>query len=101
MGWGRYFLLGDLGQQLDLADQKDSVDRMRNDLARAREVAAYSMQEIRSLSAENDQLKLYLAAIIRLLVTKGVVSSQEISDLVEIVDAEDGTADGGFTGTLG
>ena len=100
MGWGRFLLLGDLGQQFDLTDQKSDLDRMREELNRAREVAAYSMNETRSLSAENDQLKLYLAAIIRLLVAKGVATSQEMSEIVEMVDAEDGTADGRFSGSI-
>lgn len=100
MGWGRFLLLGNLGQQLDLADQKTDLDRMREELARAREVAAYSMNETRTLSAENDQLKLYLAAIIRLLVAKGIATSQEMSEIVKMVDAEDGTADGRFSGTI-
>ena len=35
MGWGRYLLLGDLDQQLDLVDQKGELERpMENTIAR-------------------------------------------------------------------
>ena len=34
MGWGRYLLLGDLGQQLDLADQAEEIQRLKRQVQR-------------------------------------------------------------------
>lgn len=70
MGRGRYLLLGDFGQQLDLSDLQVEFERLRQKVeARS---AAPSDDRLRALQRENDELKLYLAAVIRLLVAKGV-----------------------------
>ena len=55
---------------------------------------------VAQLKAENDELRLYLAALLRLLTSKGVVTREELARVVEIVDAEDGCVDGRFTGSL-
>jgi hypothetical protein len=34
MGWGRFLLLGDLGQQLDLSDQRREMRDLRAELRR-------------------------------------------------------------------
>jgi hypothetical protein len=102
MGWGRYFLLGDLGQQLDLSDQREEIDRLRQEIEiqRSRSAGSGSTDAMRRLQAENDELRLYLAAVIRVLVSKRVVTQSEIRQIVEAIDAEDGTVDGKFTGNL-
>jgi hypothetical protein len=100
MGWGRYLLLGDLGQQLDLADQKAEIEQMREEIRRSRSSGGGSAGQIEGLQAENDELRLWLAAIIRVLVSKRVVSQEEIRRIVAAIDAEDGTVDGRFTGDL-
>jgi hypothetical protein len=102
MGWGRYFLLGDLGQQLDLSDQKAEIDRLRQEMLRSRSTGSGSgsAAEIRRLQTENDELRLYLAAVIRILVSKRVVTQAEMRQIVNAIDAEDGTVDGKFTGDL-
>ena len=100
MGWGRYLLLGDIGQQFDLSDQKQQLDRVRADLNRTREVAADWKRDIEKLRRENDELKLYLAATIRLLTSKGVLTSSEVKDVVDVLDSEDGVRDGRFTGKI-
>jgi hypothetical protein len=100
MGWGRYFLLGDLGQQLDLSDQREEIDRLRQEMLRSRSAGSGSTDELRRLHAENDELRLYLAAVIRVLISKRVVTQAEIRQIVDAIDAEDGTADGKFSGDL-
>jgi hypothetical protein len=100
MGWGRFLLLGDLGQQLDLADQKAEIEQMREEIRRSRSSGGGSAGQVERLQAENDELRLWLAAIIRVLVSKRVVSQEEIRRIVEAIDAEDGTVDGKFTGDL-
>ena len=46
------------------------------------------------LETENDSLKLYVASLMRILITKGVCSSEEIAELARIIDREDGVEDG-------
>ena len=99
MGWGRYLLLGDLGQQLDLSDQKREMDTLRDELRRNR-MSSDNTNDIGQLRAENDELRLYLAAVVRLLTSKGVVTREELKNIVAVVDAEDGRGDGRFTGPM-
>jgi len=100
MGWGRYLLLGDLGQQLDLSDQKAEIDRLREEMLRSRSSGPGSTDAIKRLQAENDELRLYLAAVIRILISKRIVTQSEVKQIVDAIDAEDGTVDGKFTGNL-
>jgi hypothetical protein len=102
MGWGRYFLLGRLGQQLDILDQKAEIDRLREEMLRSRSAGSGSgsADAINRLQAENDELRLYLAAVIRILISKRVVTESEVRQIVDAIDAEDGTVDGKFTGDL-
>jgi hypothetical protein len=101
MGWGRYLLLGDLGQQLDLSDQKAEIDQLRDALAQSRSEAQGPSQSLRELQAENDEMRLYLAVVIRLLAAKGVLTKEEIARMVDSLDAEDGRRDGKYQGPLG
>jgi ATP-dependent protease ClpP protease subunit len=32
MGWGRWFLLGDWGQQMDIQEQKQEIEELRQQL---------------------------------------------------------------------
>jgi hypothetical protein len=100
MGWGRYLLLGDLGQQLDLADQKAEIANLRAEIRRSRSSASGSTGLLEQVQAENDELRLYLAAVIRVLLAKRVVSIDELRQIVDAIDAEDGSVDGRFTGNL-
>ena len=100
MGWGRYLLLGNLGQQLDIEDQKAEIDRLREAVLSGRPAGSGSTEALNRLQAEIDELRLYLAAVIRTLVSKGIVTQSEMKQIVDAIDAEDGAADGKFTGNL-
>lgn len=100
MGWGRYLLLGDLGQQLDLTDQKKEIDSLRQELRRSRASSHDATGDIERLQEENDELRLYLVAVVRLLISKGIVSGEEMRKLVDAIDAEDGMRDGRYKGKL-
>ena len=54
MGWGRYLLLGNLGQQLDIADQRDEIENLREELRRSRVSSPGSASDVARLQAEND-----------------------------------------------
>lgn len=99
MGWMRYMLLGDWGQQMDLEEQRDEIDQLKRSL-RTRHAFGNTDSEIARLSSENDELKLYVAALYRLLIQKRVATPDEIRTLVEKVDAADGQADGAFRGDV-
>ncbi len=100
MGWGRMLLLGDLGQQLDIHDTRAELahlhDRLRATGQFDREVAT----RLDRLAAENAELKLYLAAVVRLLVAKGLVGADELKQIVDVIDRSDGCGDGQFTGNI-
>lgn len=93
MGWGRWFFLGDVGQQLDLDDQSSDIQKLRHALNAQREEGVQAADELRRLRNDNNELKLYLAALLRLLIGKGVATKEEIQALVRAIDAEDGVID--------
>ena len=100
MGWGRYFLLGDFGQQLDLADHEAEIENLKREL-RSRPMASSTVeQRLDTLQRESDELKLYLAAVLRLIVAKKVAAAAEIKAVVAAIDREDGVADNRFTGRM-
>jgi len=55
---------------------------------------------IRKLRSDNAELKLYLTALIRLLVKNGIVTQNDLQSIVAMVDAQDGQVDGKFTGRI-
>jgi len=55
---------------------------------------------LETLQRENDELKLYLAAVLRLLVAKKLATASEIKAVVAAVDREDGVEDKRFTGGM-
>jgi hypothetical protein len=82
------------------------IDRGREELARMRDERVQSkphlpkINELSALQAENDELKLYLAAVVRLLVYKRVCTVEEISLMVESLDAADGAIDNKMQGSI-
>lgn len=105
MGWGRMFFLGNIGQQLDIEEQREEMRKLRRELRRARREdgggAAAAMEErVGRLERENDELRLYLAALIRHLGRRGGVEPTELARVVSEIDAGDGAADGRYEGPL-
>lgn len=101
MGWGRMLLLGDIGQQLDIEEQKEEIKALRARLTSVSPGAtASTRQKLARLEEENDRLRLYLATLIRYLIGKQVVDREEFGKLVDAVDIEDGSPNGGYKGKL-
>jgi len=100
MGWGRYLLLGDLGQQMDLADHEAEIERLKEQLRSKQGVPSSVEQQLETLQGENDELKLYLAAVIRLMLAKKLIITDEIKAVVAAVDREDGVEDKKYTETM-
>jgi len=100
MGWGRKLLLGDFGTNLDLADCEQDIRVLKESLMEIHAEGQNIDGELLAVQRENDHLKLYLAAITRLLITKGLVTRDEVKKMVDIIDAEDGAMDGKARGDV-
>ena len=93
MGWGRTFLLGDVGNRLDISDCEADIRVLKESLMEMHQEGQNIDSELLAVQRENDHLKLYLAAITRLLIGKGMLTTEEIEKMVDIIDAEDGAMD--------
>jgi multidrug resistance efflux pump len=100
MGWARTLFLGDIGNRLDIADTERDIASIRRQIAAASHGDDTQNRRIQTLSRENAELKLYLAALTRLLLQKGAIERQELETLVDAIDAEDGQRDGGYQGEV-
>lgn len=100
MGWGRMLLLGDVGQQMDLRDQKDALEELQTSIGIERAMREGADDLIGRLRRDNQELKLYLAAVVRLMLAKKLVTTAEIKNIVDALDGEDGKTDGSFGGPV-
>jgi transcriptional regulator CtsR len=100
MGWGRTLFLGDVGNRLDIEDTERDIQQLKHRIANEQHNNASLEQTIRQLIKENAQTKLYLASIVRLLLSKGSITKQELEVMVNAIDAEDGKTDGMFHGNI-
>ncbi|HWC58726.1 MAG TPA: hypothetical protein VHC44_03460 [Verrucomicrobiae bacterium] len=75
-----------MGQQLDIGDLEGAVEQMRGDIAQKDQVDREQGQDIERLKNENHELKLYLATLIRLLVSKGVLKQEEVDATVSAIE---------------
>lgn len=100
MGWGRTFLLGDVGNRLDISDCEADIRVLKESLMEIHQEEQEKDTELMILKRENDELKLYIASIIRLLTNKGLLTQEEIEKMVDIIDAEDGAMDGKARGNV-
>lgn len=101
MGWGSYLLLGDLGQQLDIMQQREEMQRLRAAVAEAKSAPAASSvhdERIAQLEAEIDEMRLYVVAMMRLLLSKELVSREDLERMLKMVDGLDGKEDGRHSG---
>lgn len=88
MGWGRMLLLGNVGQQLDIGDLTNEIVGMQNSVTENLQVDREQGRSIELLHRENQELKLYLATLIRLLVAKGVIKPEEVETTVRAIETE-------------
>jgi hypothetical protein len=100
MGWGRTLFLGDIGNRLDIEDTERDIGSLKRRLRGAYDKDMSQDKKIDALISENAELKLYLASVVRVLVTKGMMSPEELAAVVEKVDAEDGSVDGQYDGEI-
>ncbi len=100
MGWGRTLLLGDIGNRLDIEDTERDIARLKRELAGVFRNDMSQDQKMEVLVRENAELKLCLAAVVRLLLAKGAIAKAELETMVEALDAEDGRSDGKYDGEI-
>jgi hypothetical protein len=86
MGWGRMLLLGNVGQQLDIGDLEGVVTEMQGAFLENQRTDLDQAKNIAALRAENRDLKLYLATLIRLLVAKGMLKPEEVETIVRAIE---------------
>ena len=89
MGWARTLFLGDIGNRLDIADTEDEIRQMQSELYDSHRVDRAQDARLAALEQENDELKLYLASLARLLVSRGVLPEEELRQLVDVIDGKD------------
>ena len=100
MGWGRTLLLGDIGNRLDIEDTEMEISRLKRSLGTAFHKDLSQDKKIEMLINENSELKLYLASIIQLLISKDAITKDELEHVVQMIDESDGSADGGYRGNI-
>jgi len=101
MGWGRMLLLGNWGQQMDIEDQKQEIEDLRQRLETGTRTGDSTLQSrVTQLEKENNELRLYLASLIRYLGHQGILNQDEFRELVNVIDSEDGRADSGYRGKI-
>jgi hypothetical protein len=86
MGWGRMMLLGNVGQQLDIQDVEGAVNQLQSALQETENLDRRQEESIDLLRNENRELKLYLATLVKLLVSKGVIQQAEVDAAVQAID---------------
>ncbi len=79
MGWGRFSALGNRGQQMDIEDQREEINLLRLQLRRQARIRDRQdlAKRVKLLERQNDELHLYLAALVRYLANKGVIQKEE------------------------
>lgn len=90
MGWGRTLLLGDIGTQLNVSDVERDLEQVKAYLRSEHadhdslEAAVYHLQ------AENRDLKMYLATLIRMMMDKNLLSQDDVKRFVDLLDPSAG-----------
>lgn len=100
MGWGHWLLLDDVGHQHNLAETVGEIDILQQRLNKTARGQVSVTDELRRLTAENNELKLYVSTVFRLLLDKGIVTLEELETLVSAIDREDGVEDGRRSGPV-
>lgn len=91
-----YILDSEWNQRADIEAQKAEIKELKRHL---RHHLTSDPAEA-DLRKQNGKLKLYIAVLFRLMISKGLASRDEIWALIEQIDAEDGQADDSFSGKV-
>ena len=83
MGLARCLLLGDLGLLMDSMDHEHRIAELRRRTTGSSITMLTQSRQIEALYEENAELKMCTAALISLLVEKGVLTRDAVSQLLE------------------
>jgi hypothetical protein len=86
MGWMRTLFMGQIGQNLAIEELEERLNQMR---AEETPAARTQEQQIKDLQEETHKLKVRLAALIKLLVAKNLLTAQEIASMIAVLEPED------------
>jgi hypothetical protein len=86
MGWGRTLLLGDIGTQLNVNDVESDVEQVKQHLEMQDDKNASQDQAVAQLQQDNHELKMFVATLLRLLVSKNVLTNEELNRFVDLLD---------------
>lgn len=90
MGWLNTFLLGDIGNRLDIQATEEDIERLRRR-------ADTKDHHIRMLEAELARHKLAITALTRYLISRQIVDAADLDAFTREIDGEDGVIDGKLT----
>ena len=85
---------------MDITEHREALEKLRTGLGIERALREGADEMIGRLRRENDELKLYLAAVVRLLIARKVVSAADIRTIVDALDREDDKVDGRYAGPI-
>lgn len=86
MNENRMLLLGNVRQQLDITELGGVVTEMQNAFLENQRTDLDQARSIAALRRENEELKLYLATLIRLLVARGALRADEVEAAVRAIE---------------
>jgi hypothetical protein len=87
MGWARLLLLGNVGQQMDLDVHDVELGRLKEQAVARRRAFERIDHQVDAVRQENEQLRLALARVVRLLVTKNVLNDDDVAQIVGLVES--------------
>ncbi|HYE21344.1 MAG TPA: hypothetical protein VEA69_23055 [Tepidisphaeraceae bacterium] len=87
MGWGRFFFLGDFGQQMDIQEQRDAIDRVRRSIGARGNRDQEQDARIEQLERELGLLKLYVGSLCQVMAHRGSVTAEDLGRIAEAVYA--------------
>ena len=85
MDW-RLMLGGDWGQNAAIMEHQDRIAHMRRSLAATWGKDMDQDARIAALWRENQELKVAVASLVRLMLAKGVVGEGEVGELIEVLE---------------
>jgi hypothetical protein len=86
MGWGRMFLLGNIGQQMDIDDVKGYLNEAIDEINKGQAVDESQNDRLAKLERANVELKLALLMTTRLLAQKGVLTQADLNSIESAVE---------------
>ena len=86
MGLARFLFLGDIGQQLDLDVHKAELERLREQSTHQRRAFERADHQLDALQQENNELKVSLAAVVRILAAKGILTDRDVRSVVALTE---------------